>query len=267
MKLTHVTLTGVDDHTDWNRLESLSQTHPVVEWGVLFSKKQQGKGRYAISGLLKQILKSRKTIPADGEIRWAAHLCGATMREIVKTHSQDTFDAFDPDAPLEPFGLTGGTFNRIFGRVQMNFDASVENMTKERFGTLIRSWAECFDSALITQHNTSNANLWAWGVAAQQNWNTLRVHQILHDASKGNGILAEHWNRPVAGVLNGYAGGLSAENVVETLKRHQDTIGNGAIWIDMESSLRDDQDRFSLDKSEKVLEAVQKAGETEGWFL
>jgi phosphoribosylanthranilate isomerase len=60
----------------------------------------------------------------------------------------------------------------------------------------------------------------------------------------------------VEGVHCGYAGGIGPENVIEILKKIGDVAGETPFWIDMESRVRDDQDRFDITKAESVLDQV-----------
>jgi hypothetical protein len=77
---------------------------------------------------------------------------------------------------------------------------------------------------------------------------------VLFDASGGRGISPAEWPRAVNTTFCGYAGGLNPENVAQAVQ----IIGMRATryWIDMESGVRDDRDRFSLEKCRAVCEAV-----------
>lgn len=77
---------------------------------------------------------------------------------------------------------------------------------------------------------------------------------VLFDASGGRGISPVEWPQAVNTTFCGYAGGLNPENVAQAVQ----IIGMRATryWIDMESGVRDEQDRFSLEKCRAVCEAV-----------
>jgi phosphoribosylanthranilate isomerase len=77
---------------------------------------------------------------------------------------------------------------------------------------------------------------------------------MLFDASGGRGISPADWPQAVNTTFCGYAGGLSPENVAQAVQ----IIGTRAnrYWIDMESGVRDERDRFSLEKCRAVCEAV-----------
>ena len=272
MKISHITLTGVDNTTDLDKLLKLSKAFPHAEWGILFSRKNLHKedaGRYKIDKIVKTLSEHLQNPSNTFKPRLAAHMCGDSMKDMLNAHvpAESKIEAESITNPLSPFGLDWAEFALLFDRVQMNFNAKRHKIDKNTFQTFLKNWVEHNDSALITQHNSANQEVWAWGLAIQEQWACLRPHQVLHDASGGQGKHQGAWNQPIAGIANGFAGGLGPDNVVETLKNNQDKIGHGSIWIDMEQSLRTENDRLDLDRCEAVLEAVTLAAQTEGWFL
>lgn len=78
---------------------------------------------------------------------------------------------------------------------------------------------------------------------------------VLFDASGGRGISPVGWPLATKSTFCGYAGGLNPQNVAEAVANigGQDGLH---YWIDMESGVRDERDRFSLDKCRAVCEAV-----------
>lgn len=79
----------------------------------------------------------------------------------------------------------------------------------------------------------------------------------LLDASGGRGLLPASWPTPPAMCTRkqwGFAGGLGPDTVAAAVA----TIGTMGCdyWIDMESGVRDGNDRFSLEKCRAVCEAV-----------
>jgi hypothetical protein len=78
---------------------------------------------------------------------------------------------------------------------------------------------------------------------------------VLYDASGGRGISPVGWPFASKTTFCGYAGGLNPANVAAAVA----DIGaqDGLVyWIDMESGVRDERDRFSLEKCRAVCEAV-----------
>ncbi len=82
---------------------------------------------------------------------------------------------------------------------------------------------------------------------------------LLFDASYGNGITPVSWQRPVYFEhYQGYAGGLSPENVTENLDKIAKVAGNRRdIWIDAEGRLMKPGTRvFDLYRAEKYIKAA-----------
>lgn len=76
----------------------------------------------------------------------------------------------------------------------------------------------------------------------------------LYDCSGGRGVLPRNWPPQFEldqGIV-GYAGGIGPDNVEFVLGR----IMAKRFWLDMESSLRDENDRFDLDRCQRVLEKI-----------
>ena len=80
--------------------------------------------------------------------------------------------------------------------------------------------------------------------------------QWLFDASGGRGIAPAAWPEPGEDIdaVRGYAGGLNPDNVAAAVA----VIGakDDNYWLDMETGVRDENDRFSLAKCRAVCEAV-----------
>jgi hypothetical protein len=58
-------------------------------------------------------------------------------------------------------------------------------------------------------------------------------------------------------VACGYAGGIGPDSIGADLTRIAEAVGEGVIWIDMEGRVRDEADRFDLNRVETVLRAVR----------
>ena len=69
---------------------------------------------------------------------------------------------------------------------------------------------------------------------------------LLFDASGGNGVSPENWQKPVyTEHPMGYSGGLSPTNVVQNLKKIEKLVpDNQDIWIDAEGKLKSSDDLF-----------------------
>lgn len=151
-------------------------------------------------------------------LRWAAHLCGADARAVIA----DGKSAHDR------------LLRAYFERSQINTaDPKVQP-------TLVGTWARQLELRAILQCRGPFPDVCST--------------DLLFDASGGRGIVPSDWPQAVDFTFCGYAGGLRPENVAQALE----IIGQRATryWIDMETGVRDEQDRFSLEKCRAVCEAV-----------
>jgi hypothetical protein len=150
-------------------------------------------------------------------LRLAAHLCG--------NHSRNIFDLGSTSMD----GLMAG-----FQRAQIN---SLEGPEK---ADSVRAWAAKWGVKAIMQCRDSFPD----------------VHGVewLYDVSGGRGVSPPVWPKAPDDVRCGYAGGLRPENVAPATS----VIGSMAkrYWLDMETGVRDEHNRFSVDKCRQVCEAV-----------
>jgi hypothetical protein len=203
-----ITFTGADDHTSLDGMVELSALYPI-EWGLLFSPKRQGSGRYPTLRTIKRFT----DVPLD----WSAHLCGRDARAVID----------GGESPHDDLLIEG------FVRSQINTaDPNVQP-------SMIRQWADRLSVAAILQCRGAFPDVSAV--------------QVLFDASGGRGVSPSDWPRGLPR-LCGYAGGLGPNNVADAVS----IIGARAsdYWIDMETGVRDENDRFSLEKCRLVCEAV-----------
>ncbi|QNB08389.1 hypothetical protein G5S34_17605 [Herbaspirillum frisingense] len=210
MKLPEfITFTGADESTDPAAMYELQKLYPI-EWGVLFSPKRQGEGRYPSLDFIRKLVTSYR-------MNFAAHLCGGHSRDVIASNK------FEHETLL----------HLCFERVQIN--TADPNVSPGH----IRVWADRLRVEPILQCRKEFPDI------EMVNW--------LFDASGGRGIEPASWPRPVGNFV-GYAGGLKPDNVAAAVSK----IGTMAedYWIDMESGVRDAQDRFSIDLCRQVCEAV-----------
>ena len=215
------TLTGVDEHTPIRKIARLQRQYPFVEFGVLVSPKHAGTGRYPSFQWIDTLL-------SDGAIsrrQMALHVCGEAVERLLSGESDDM-----------------DRLTRLTRRVQLNFRYSPA--LRDRLVKLIHDRP---GATFITQYNEANRDVWSDCPAIN--------HQILFDASGGRRVLPATWPAPHLIAASGYAGGLGPENIATQLPLIHDAAAGRAYWIDMESGLRTD-DRFDLDKAERVLEFV-----------
>lgn len=250
MRLTHCTLTGVDEKTDLLELIHLAVEHPISEWGFLYSPKRQGQpGRYPSISMLSQ---SFSDLPAH--VRVALHVCGQGVPDLLAGESTVS-------------RLVAMVGERV-GRVQLNFNQAREPIDLDALRGFLKSHPNL---QVITQHNDANSHVWT---SLQGTGN----HAVLFDSSGGRGILAGQWPHALNGVPCGYAGGLGGNNLDEQLEAIAAAAGPARTWIDMEGSLRradaDGHDWFSLAHctdclaiaSERIRKSVE-VSEDDGWWV
>lgn len=217
--LSGVTITGADDGVDPVYLADLSLRYPFVEWAFLCSLTREGAPRYPKPETF------RKFTTLLCHHRQAAHLCG--------DFSEKTLEGV-------PFWLDYAQ-SRGIKRVQMNgfgqkpasesFVANVERLALE----------------VILQAGTPKRRRLAEELAKR-----CPKFSVLCDGSGGRGRRTRRWPTPKPHIRYGYAGGLSPDNVVDTVEKliERERI----FWIDVESGVRDEKDRFDLEKVERFLE-------------
>lgn len=153
-------------------------------------------------------------------LAFSAHLCGADARAVIEEGRSNHDRLMD-----------------YFDRAQINTaDPSVQP-------SQIGNWAASCNVRAILQ--------------ARGGFPRVASVDVLYDASGGRGIVPNDWPYGVKSTFCGYAGGLRPENVNAALE----VIGFRAnrYWIDMESGVRDEHNRFSLEKCREVCEAVYGA--------
>lgn len=212
-----ITFTGIDADTDMLEAHTLANDYPI-EFGVLFSPSRQGvEPRYPDLNAVNRI------IYFSSDFRLSAHLCGGHSRSLLAS----------AETMLDDLILAH------FDRVQIN--TALHGIDT----AAIRDWAAPLGATPILQCRDQ------FPEDENVTW--------LFDASGGRGIAPAAWPKPAPSKsyhtpLLGYAGGLNPANVaaaVAAIGKHDE-----CYWIDMESGVRDEQDRFDLGKCRAVCEAV-----------
>lgn len=235
MLIDRLTFTGADDSVQAEDLLALSGRYPFLEWGILFSKSNQGAGPRWPSKEWVDRLVGMAGLSSGTKAQLAAHLCGKWQRDIVMGmftwHDAYAHIAYD------------------FARVQINTHAEPTRMT-EAFviGMNDRAPRQQF---ILQVDGVNDDRIFA---ILQRTTNVVP----LFDTSHGAGQLPESWPEP-RGFYCGYAGGLGPDNVRAQL---DGPIGQAAtrrtIWIDMERRVRSEDDSsFELNRVKAVIDAVE----------
>jgi hypothetical protein len=242
MYLTTVTITGIDENIDISRMIELSKRFPFVEWGILISANKAGTDRYPrkvwVEGLVSRYYNETRTYP-----KLAYHLCGKVSScMLVGNCAAALWDEFVPNFDYA-------------GRIQVNVNVNRSPYNPRMFAGLVAMYERCAMGdrktlKFIVQHNKNNERLWFDLVLNGVYPN------ILFDTSGGRGLSLRKYLPPIAGLLCGYAGGISPENIKETLGNIDAVVYDGLCWIDMESGVRTDN-KLDFDKVEQVLEIAE----------
>ena len=223
-ELTHITFTGVDDHTDFHRLVDIKKKYPKVEFGVLVSRKWFENGTRYLSPFKAKALRGLG-------LNLSAHLCGSMARDVLHMGGFANTDDFPEIID-------------IFSRVQLNVSKydEPENMSPYiQPGPL---------QEIIIQQDFNHNTFMLCRIASGD------CISILLDESGGKGI-ENPFRLPsyLHNVHVGFAGGINPDNVVAKIREITSLPSINRFWIDMESGVRTD-DRFDLDKVEKVCQLV-----------
>jgi hypothetical protein len=223
-----ITFTGADDATCTADLIALLQADSRVELAFLFSASRAGRQyRYPEAGWVRDTASQIDASVGHGRV--ALHLCGGEARVAFLA------------GELPDLGV--GSLWR-YCRIQINGP-----LTFEQGGRLRLLLGEHEGLQVITQYD-QNPDL----------HEQIRRpgHQVLFDASGGRGISRAEWPRHLTDWTCGYAGGLGAHNLAQELPRIAAAAqGAERYWIDMESSLRDDRDHFSVEQARQALAAIR----------
>jgi hypothetical protein len=259
MKLKRVTITGADEAVTPEQLGALTDKYPLVEWAILFSKNKQGSGRYPgpeWTSNLQAYWDERDDLPL------AAHICGQWTTEFVKgkfTFGEEEFDSYgrlqvnmtDDTFMALDFQKLLDTYRAGQG-IELDFCPSIILQTKRAFQR--HEWLALINKNLrdeYLKHYRFDDD--KPGPAGPEE---LFQFHMLYDVSGGKGKQPKTWHPPAEGVQCGYAGGIGPDNVVEILKKIGDVVGETPFWIDMETKVRDEADKFDIARVESVLEQV-----------
>jgi phosphoribosylanthranilate isomerase len=172
------------------------------------------------------------------QIPYAAHICGAWVRELLMGKIDADLDMYLHLLP--------------FKRIQINTHGIRHTFDKQGLIDFIAGLNND-GCTLIFQNDGKNDALIE--TAKEAGFNNIAT---LFDLSHGAGVLPSEWPSPLDGIYSGYAGGLSPDNVTEQLDKLQNIVGYRNIWIDAETKLRsEDNQLFDLSKVRKFLNSAQ----------
>jgi len=227
MKISKVTITGLDEKTNLESIGRLWRLYPFVEFGVLISENNTGnKPRYPSLECIKLLT---LMIPRD---KLALHVCGNICRDTML--GKNSLERFFP--MINCFGRI--QFNNVVGDIDRIAAAkTISKLNAEQVIFPINK-SSTLNSLELAQAMSTNVGL-------------------LHDSSGGRGITSLP-NKPVEGYDNGYAGGFGPHNFTTQMERLASVLPKDqTIWVDMESKVRTPNDWLDLNKVEETLKQAR----------
>ena len=224
--LTRVTVTGADDAVDPRALMALGVEFPFVEWGVLMSESRQGTPRYPTRRWMIGLENTAKdAIRTATAMNMSAHFCGAVAREALagRLHDLPVIERVrriqvNGYAPPSP-GLVS------FARRMPSYEIILQVRAEDRLQESAQDAARMASASL------------------------------LFDPSGGRGVEPFKWPTAPMGARVGFAGGITPGNVREVVASIAE-LNLGPFWIDMETGVRDEADRFDMGRVRRLLEYV-----------
>ena len=237
MKLKCITCSGTNEFTKIDDLFALYQEFPSVEFGIQVSSKKcsSGSARLAwLNNLKNQVLRKRKALPL------ALHL------------NQDWVEGFCDGIKIpelqELLSWTDHQGNPFFQRIQLNFKIG-RNKAPE-IGRLESQMKKYPHLRFILSYNDANADL-IWKIYQRRQV----VFDCLFDESFGEGVAPSQRHQPVFDdVIQGYAGGLSPENVSSELEKIAELVPlDAVIFVDAEGKLKGENGHFDYAKAREYV--------------
>lgn len=225
--LQGITITGLDERFSPIDALMLCDKYDFLEFGVLMSRNNTGSGvnnRYPSMDYI-----SVYQGYAGFGIQLSAHICGEFARDAVYSGNLSNI--------LKFLGSSVDVFNRL----QINVgDALIRHHTFE--------CPSCFDSLII---QTSKVNFEHYLAFGSDN-----VLALMND-SWGRGLKIDTPYLPESGEYVGYAGGIDESNIIDVISRLDLLCSDDAMyWLDIESSVRTEDDWLSFGKCDLLCKKV-----------
>lgn len=245
MPLVRVTLTGVDDETDIDSLIALADKYPFVEYGILLGEKA-GPRMPSITWI--NALHNEAEL-AKIELKTSLHICGVTA-QLVTLGEEVVFHRTGRHFQRVQLNLNRiwhHSFDDVGSIVSLNIATSLAKTREKMIG---RHW----NPAIIFQ--VDHKNKMPISHETDRSFST----QFLFDASCGKGVLPAAWQNVWNDerVRYGYAGGLNPENLPFELQLIEIAADGSRYWVDMETGVRDENNRFDMDLADRALNVCGK---------
>ncbi len=221
--LALVSFTGPDDQTDIGKLKAYQEAFPFIEWAILVFPRDTGSPRYPQRDWIHRFLDS-------GPTQAALHVCGQDVHNFINREP-------------EMWELA-----QRFNRVQVNFFQGKDPIDPAKLSDTINAYGK----PVILPYNPKNM------VTNEQ---VTAPHDVIFDRSGGKGLSPDSWPEALTTRFCTYAGGLGPETISEQFPRIVAAARDLPFGIDMQTGLRDEQNRFDFLKVKSVsVYCVNEAG-------
>ena len=236
MGIKYITCSGANEHTDIDSMISLGRDFSLVEYGVQVSgrKCSFSSDRWA---WLKEL--HQKEIEQNVRLNVSLHL------------NQDWVEKFCAGKyvpELETLLSWRIGRKKFIHRVQLNFKIGREPQPDmECLENMVNSFP---DFRFILSYNDNNADF------IDEIYRRKKIKfDCLYDDSFGEGILAKERKSPAfSDVLQGYAGGLSPENIGEELTKISKKLPcQNDFFIDAEGRLKGEKGFLSIERCKEFV--------------
>lgn len=240
MRLNKIVLSGANEFTDAGALAEFGRKHELAEIGIQVSgdKAFFGSARYWWLHTLTFYVSSQNRLALHLNKDWAEAFCAGKIPTELETFLK--------------FRHHNGKL--VFERIQLNFKIGREKTPN--MDTLLATMKRYQpEHKFILSYNDSNKefirNIYKSG---------FMIDALLYDSSFGEGITPAQRAAPVfADVYQGYAGGLSPDNVTDELNKIGALVPPGkCFFIDAEGKLKGEDGHLSLAKCNIFLQQASK---------
>lgn len=239
-QVVRVSCCGANELLSIEEVVDFLNKYPNVEIGIGVSKEKCQFGSQRMNWIL---LLQKKLTHNNGKSRIAFHVNGGWAKEIAKMGRL-------PKELVQLIWENNGT-----PRIQLNVIGSGYSLDKQSptpLANLIQIMEEKQSARFIIPCNDKSLNF----ISSLQKFTD--EFDVLYDASFGFGKQAENYYSFFPNQFQGYAGGLSAENI-ETELAKIDLVQSclAKIWVDAEGKLRKDNcNTLDLDKAKLFVDKI-----------
>lgn len=239
MQIGYISCSGPSFYNSCEELISLLKDYPKAEIGLqIFAKKYyKNSERYNwVIQLAQELQKQPVVLKAALHIneQWCEDFANGKISEEIQTFLDFTHPSGEP----------------VFQRIQLNFLLTREKVSSvETLAETIKAFPK---HRFIMSYNPTNAEF------IQQLYKKGVVFDNLYDCSFGEGIIPKTYAPPVfSNILQGYAGGLGADNIKEELDKISAVVPRQtSIYVDAQGKLEEGRRIFSTPKARAFIDNI-----------